>query len=274
MSTSDAEPREHIRVLVDGPVGSLILNRPDKLNAMNAQMLQEFSSGLEELAEDQTVRVIIIRAEGRAFSTGYDLQRGGGYEEPDVVDNFQHLSGHIKRYLALWDCPKPVIAAVHGYCLAGATQMCVFTDITVVAEDAVIGLPKIPIGGGFITPIWSWLVGPKRAKQMAFVAGSTISGATAVDWGWANYSVPADELVAEAERLARDIARTPLPILAMKKYSINRVAELQGFRSSVTLGAETDALLHVSSAVEELRKVLRADGLKEAVRRFENGEIA
>jgi enoyl-CoA hydratase len=273
MTDETPKPDEFVRIVIDGAVGSLVLNRPEKLNAMNLKTLEQFSSGLADLTANEEVRVIIIRGEGRAFSTGYDLQRDGGYEEPEAVKNFHKLARHIERYLELWDCPKPIIAAVHGYCLAGATQMCVFADITIVAEDAKIGLPKIPIGGGFITPIWSWLVGPKRAKQMSFVAGSMIDGRTAVEWGWANYAVPADELVAEAQRLAKDIARTPGPILAMKKHSVNRIADLQGFRATVALGAETDALLHMSAAAEELRAVVRDEGMKEAIRKFEQGEL-
>jgi enoyl-CoA hydratase/carnithine racemase len=134
------------------------------------------------------------------------------------------LERNIARFMKIWDHPKPVIAAVHGYCLAGATQLCVFTDVTVVAEDAKIGLPSIPIGGGYITPLWTPLVGPKRAKQMSFVAGSQISDTTASEWGWANYAVPADELLDNVRALATEISRIPSEILRMKKLAVNRVA--------------------------------------------------
>ncbi|WP_425569133.1 enoyl-CoA hydratase/isomerase family protein [Pseudonocardia xishanensis] len=97
---------------------------------------------------------------------------------------------NVNRYLAIWDHPKPVIAAVHGYCIAGATQMCVFADLTIVAEDARIGEPALPLGGGYIAPLWAPLVGPKRAKELAFLPGNAIDGRTAVEWGWANHAVP------------------------------------------------------------------------------------
>lgn len=256
-------------------VGTLLLNRPDKLNAMNSQMLQEFSEGLAALSDDPDVRVIVIRGAGRCFSTGYDIERkpDGEHVEKDAVSDFVRLKANVDRFQAVWDCPKPVIAAVHGFCLAGATQLCVFADITVVADDAVIGLPKIPVGGGYITPMWTWLVGPKRAKQMAFTAGSSISGSTAADWGWANYSVPADELWDSVAELAEHIARTPAPILRMKKYAINRVADMQGFSASAALGAETDALLHMDSSVKRLSEGIRAQGLKGAIAAFEAGEL-
>jgi enoyl-CoA hydratase len=165
-----------------------------------------------------------------------------------------------------------VIAAVHGYCLAGATQLCIFCDITVVAENAKIGWPSIPVGGGLISPMWSFLVGPKRAKQMSFVAGSQMSGTTSADWGWANYAVPEEELWDNVTNLAREISKVPLEILRMKKYAINRVAEIQGFRSAMSMGAETDALLHFSPAVIELAELIRGKGLKGAIAEFQERE--
>lgn len=273
MTVQRADTREFVDVRIDGQIGWLVLNRPEKLNAMNVAMLAEFSGAVHQLTCDDRVRVIVIRGEGRAFSTGYDIERDSREisEDADAVTDYARLTENIDRFLELWDCPKPVIAAVHGYCLAGATQLCCFCDITVVADDARIGLPKIPVGGGYITPIWTWLVGPKRAKQMSFVSGSSISGRTAADWGWANYAVPADELVDDVRRLATDIARTPAPILTMKKVAVNRIADLQGFRSTVGLGAETDALLHASNAVHALSQGIRDHGLKEAIKQFENG---
>ena len=274
--TEEVQSAQHIEVVVEGPVGWLVLNRPEKLNAMNALMLDQFSQALDSLVANDAVRVVVIRGAGRAFSAGYDIERGSRdytSEHADVIADFERLTGNIDRYLALWDCPKPVIAAVHGYCLAGATQMCVFADITIVAEGATIGLPKIPVGGGYITPIWTWLVGPKRAKQMSFNAGSSITGVVAAEWGWANYAVPDDELWSHVSKLAHEIARTPAQILRMKKYSVNRVLEGQGFRTSVSLGAETDALLHASRAVQELSQAIRENGLKEAIKKFEAGEL-
>jgi enoyl-CoA hydratase/carnithine racemase len=256
----------------DGPVAWLTFNRPERLNALNEQLLTRFGELIDELGADSGVSVIIIRGAGRAFSSGYDLtpQQTDNTKprERTITEDFDRLIGHIRLFERVWDLPKPVIAAVHGYCLAGATQLCVFCDITVVAEEAKIGLPSIPVGGGLISPMWSFFVGPKRAKQMSFVAGSQISGTTSADWGWANYAVPEAELWDNVGELARNISRTPLEILRMKKYSINRVSEVQGFRSAMTMGAETDALLHFSPAVNELQSLIRTRGLKDAITEF------
>lgn len=273
--TDDSSKPPPILVEREGPIGWIVLNRPERLNAMNAEMLAMFDEAFDELASDESVRVLAIRGAGRAFSAGYDIERrtDGDQKHTGVVGDFNRLHKNVERFLRLWDCPKPVIAAVHGYCLAGATQLCLFCDLTVVAEDAVIGMPKIPVGGGFITPMWTWLIGPKRAKQMAFSAGRSISGTTAADWGLANYSVQSERLIDEVRDLAKDFARTPAGIIAMKKYSINRVMDLQGFRTIVGLGAETDALLHASEEVEQLSAGIREYGLKDAIQRFERGEF-
>lgn len=259
----------------DGPITWITLNRPHRLNAMSDELLEELSAALAALRTAGGA-VVGIRGTGRAFSTGYDISSDsdevGKAHERDITDDKRRLEQNIERFFEIWDHPKPVIAAVHGYCLAGATQLCVFTDLTIVAEDAQIGLPSIPIGGGYITPLWMPLIGPKRAKQMSFVAGSKITGTTASEWGWANYAVPADELFAHVRDLADEISKIPGDILTVKKQAINRAAEVQGFRTIAPMGAESDALLHFSKPVKSMAAMIVEHGLKEAIRRFDQRE--
>jgi enoyl-CoA hydratase len=268
---------EEVLVEHDGRTAWVTLNRPERLNALNTALLGRFGEVINELGEDPGVSVVVIRGAGRAFSAGYDLNPAevsiGKSQERSITEDHDRLLSYIKLFERVWDLPKPVIAAVHGFCLAGATQLCVFCDITVVADDAKIGMPSIPVGGGFISPMWSFLVGPKRAKQMSFVAGSQISGTTAAEWGWANYAVPADELWSHVSELAEKIARTPLEILRTKKVAIYRVAEIQGVRTAMSMGAETDALLHFSPAVRELQELIRSEGLKGAIAEFSTRKI-
>ena len=260
----------------DGPLTWLLLNRPERLNAMSDLLQKEMFQALDVLIGDVETRVIAIAGEGRAFSTGYDIQRDeaevGGAHSRDITDDYLRLKNNIDNFMKFWDCPKPVIAAVHGYCLAGATQLCTLCDITVVANDAIIGLPSIPIGGGYITPMWVPFVGPKRAKQMSFQSGSKIDAKTAVDWGWANYSVPAKDLRSHVRELAANIARTPAEILTIKKMAINRVVDVQGFRSIMSLGSEMDAMLHYSGVVQKLVGLIQENGLKNAIEKFQSGE--
>jgi enoyl-CoA hydratase len=253
-----------IKVEHRGPLSWVILDRPDKANALSHELLEEFTAALAELVEEGGP-VIGIRGEGRGFSAGYDLDRVGKPGGADPVADQARLQGYIERYLDIWDHPKPIIAAVHGFCIAGASQMCVFADITVVADDARIGEPKLPIGGGFVAPLWAPLVGPKRAKELAFVVGNSIDGPTAVEWGWANHSVPADKLIPVVEDLAARIARTPPDVLRIKKLSINRAMESMGIRQAASSVAEMDALVHLSPEVQDLRRWVSEVGLGEAV---------
>ena len=245
----------------------IVLDRPDKANALSRELLDELGVALAELA-DEGAPVIGIRGAGRGFSAGYDLGALGKKAELDPIADRARLQGYVDRYLQIWDHPKPVIAAIHGFCMAGATQLCTFTDITVVADDARIGEPKLPIGGGFVAPLWAPLVGPKRAKELAFVVGNSIDGPTAVEWGWANHSVPADDLLPAVEGLARRIALTPPDVLRVKKLSINRAMEAMGIRHATTSAAEMDTLLHLAPEVRELRKWVGEVGLGEAIKRY------
>ncbi|WP_257890872.1 MULTISPECIES: enoyl-CoA hydratase-related protein [Rhodococcus] len=242
-----------------------MLNRPDKANSLSNELLDEFSAALAALATSGGP-VIGIRGAGKGFSAGYDIgQVGKVVADPDPVADRERLARNVNRFLAIWDHPKPVIAAVHGYCIAGATQLCVFTDITFVARNAKIGEPAIPLGGGYIAPLWAPLVGPKRAKELAFVPGNSIDGTTAVEWGWANHAVDEQDLIGEVEALAARIARTPSDILRIKKLSINRSMEAMGVRTAAQGGAEMDALLHLSPSVAEVRRFVAEVGLKGAI---------
>jgi enoyl-CoA hydratase len=260
---------ETIRVEHEASVSWIILDRPEAANALSPRLLEEFSGALDALKEEGAP-VIAIRAEGKGFCAGMDLGDYGSAHSgpPDVAADRDRLHRNVERWLAIWDHPKPVIAAVHGYCLGVAAQMCVFADLTIVAEDARIGEPAVPIGGGYIAPTWVHLVGPKRAKEFAFVPGNAIDGATAVEWGWANHAVPASDLLDAVRSLAERIALVPSEILRIKKLSINRAAEAAGFRQALSGISEMDSLLHATPAVLAMRARMREEGLKSIMEEF------
>lgn len=256
-------------VLIEhGPAISwIVLNRPDQANALSAEMLDAFSAALEAL-KTEGAPVIGVRANGHGFCSGMDLGKYGGSKSEGPAADVARLQRNVERWLAIWDHPKPVIAAIHGYCLGVGAQLCVFADITLVADDARIGEPGLPIGGGYIAPTWTALVGPKRAKEFAFLPGNWIDGRTAVEWGWANHSLPADRLVPVAEALAARMALVSPAVLRAKKMAINRAADAQGWRLSTAGIAETDALLHVEPDVLRIRERIEADGLKAVLAEF------
>jgi enoyl-CoA hydratase len=250
MSTNDGTPP--VLTHVEGTTGHLVLNRPEKLNALSAELLSRFDMALDELLADAAVRCIIVRGAGTSFSAGYDIgpTRPGGDGEigqPSSVADWAKIRGGIERWLRVWHCAKPVIAAVHGYCLGGATQLAVCCDLTVVARDAVIGWPALPLGAGLLGPTSAWLIGPKKAKELSFIAGSRMTGTEAHQLGWANHAVPELQVLPTATRLAALIGRTPPELLALKKQAVNKVMDTQGFSAAVMAGAEFDALAHASA---------------------------
>lgn len=261
-----------VEVSRDGRVGWIVFNRPEKLNALNPEAFAQFRAAREELEKDDTIRCIVLRGEGRAFSVGFDVDRDSQYLKQSrrkALEDWDHLREIMNHWLEVWRCPKPVIAAVHGYCMGLATQLAVCCDLTVVAKDAVIGWPSLPLGGGLLSPVSCWLVGPKKAKELSFIAGSRMSGEEAWELGWANYAVEADELAPKAAALAAKIARTPPDLLRLKKLALNRLMDIQGFTETIMAGAEFDAIAHDSEGMVAISEKVSELGLKGAIAWFE-----
>lgn len=254
-----------IRLERGSNVDWIVFDRRDAANAFNAAMLARFSAVLGECAEGGAP-VLAIRGEGKGFSAGMDL---GEYNaQGSATDDVLRLSSYVDRWKAILAHPKPVIVAVHGYCVGVAAQLASFADILIVAEDARISEPAIPIGGGFIAPTWVNQVGARRAKEFAFLPGNWIDGTAAQEWGWANAAVPAERLVECVEALAARIALVPPGVLAVKKRSINRAMQAAGFDIALSAVAESDAILHLDPDVRGIREELRSNGLKGTIAQF------
>ena len=258
-----------VTTTVDGRIAHVTLDRPMKLNAMNDQLLEEFSATIATLGADDAVSVIVVAGAGKNFSVGFDVDPGNGYSEAAAglspYADWASLRRNIERWLAVWDTPKPVISAIEGYCMGGATMLAVCTDITVVSEDATLGWPAIPLGGGLLSPTTAWLIGPKKAKELSFIAGSSLTGSEAAALGWANHAVPAGTALEKADSLAAKIAKMPLDLLRLKKLALNRFLDQQGFRESVLMGAEWDAIAHTSPATHVMTDKVKELGLKGAI---------
>jgi len=158
---------------------------------------------------------------------------------------------------------------VHGYCLAGATQLCVSTDMIFVADNAQIGFPSIPAGAGYVSAFWNWMVGPHRTKYLAFLPGSRISGKEAESMGFATRAFPAENLEKETYDYAQRVAKVPAQKLRLEKLAINRAMDLRGFRVSVQAGAEFDAIFHFGPGNEEIREIQKERGLRGAIKWYE-----
>ena len=192
------QANQDLLVDFDGPITWITLNRPAKRNALTHGMFETLRSTLES-EKTSGSKVIVIRGAGGNFSAGHDLSSDSvEVNEPgDSLDDLNRQRFYLDTFFQIFDHPKPIIAAVDGYCIAGATQILPFCDFVVTTETAAIsGSPMIPLGGGFITPLLAFKIGISRAKLLSFIPGKSISGKEAVEWGLAVQSVPAADLIA------------------------------------------------------------------------------
>lgn len=262
----------NVRVERDGRVVTVTLNRPEKLNAITTELQLDLLGALDEAAADPGVHVVVVAGEGRAFCAGYDVAGGNDFTADPPADR-QWLEQVLRGWLRIWDLPIPVIAQVHGACLAGGTQLAAICDVTFVAHDAVVGTPQLPLGAGYVSSFWAWFVGPKRAKEIFLPTGTMLSAEQVVAMGLFNRVVEAGRLAEEVRTYAAQVARTPRDVLGLQKLAINRTQDAQGFRQALLQGAEIDAIAHTSPSVREVHQVIGQRGLREALRAFEAGEL-
>src|SRR3954469_18134865 len=233
-------------ILVDEPrprVRRITMNRPDKRNSLIHTLRGAILDTLRAHDQDPDVSVTIIRGAGPSFSAGYDL--GGGNEGLDMPYYTPGGDGQWPRHvtegwMSIWDLAKPVIAQVHGYCLAGGSELATGCDLVYVAEDAKIGYPAVRFGVGDMH-FHAWLCGMRAAMEM-MLTGDSMSGVEAVELGWANRAYPEDRLGDEVVKLAERIALVPPDIAQLNKRVVHRGMEIMGLRSAIRAGTELCAL--------------------------------
>ncbi|HEY6598133.1 MAG TPA: crotonase/enoyl-CoA hydratase family protein [Pseudomonadales bacterium] len=253
----------------------ITLNRPDKLNALTLELQAELCEALWEADNDTSVHCVIIRGAGRAFSAGYDLT-GAGHrpsvsrvESPEnayrggrsIDDDAWQLERAQRFRMALFDMHKPSIAQVHGYCLAGGTDVALLCDMIVAATDATFGFPPARDLGALPNNLWLYHVGPQWAKRLT-LTGDTVTGAEAAEIGLVLKAVPLENLAGEVEQLADRLALIDPDLLSANKRIINLGLELMGARTLQRLAAENDVRGHNTAAARNYMKSVRENGLK------------
>ncbi|MBI4329157.1 MAG: crotonase/enoyl-CoA hydratase family protein [Chloroflexi bacterium] len=254
----------------------LTLNRPEKLNALNAGLQDEIIQAAQEAEEDRDIRVVVIKGAGRAFSAGYDItpspDREHGQRQITMQEDWFGLQKTVRRWRTLWDLTKPVIAQVHGYCVAGGTDLAFHCDMVVAAEDAQIGFPAVRSMGCPPTHMWTYLCGPQWAKRI-LLTGDLVDGKTAERIGLVLKAVPLAGLDAEVDRLARRLAMVPWDLLAANKSIVNRAIELMGRDVLQQISGQTDAVGHQAPIVGEFNRMAAEKGLKAALQ-WRDGKFA
>jgi enoyl-CoA hydratase len=239
----------------------LVLNRPSKLNAISRELREALTSALEDAESDDRVRVIAIAGAGRAFCSGYDLSEG---QPADAWVWREVLAEDVAATLAVWRCPKPVIAQVHGYALAGGLELAMACDLIVAAEDSRLGEPEIRFGSAPVTLLMPFLIGQKRTREL-LMTGDLIDAREAERIGLVNRVVPLDRLSAEVDALADRLARVPPDVMAPTKLMLNRAMEAGGFAEAVELGLDLQSFINMSETSRAFDEIVRRDGLKAAL---------
>lgn len=251
----------------------ITLNRPEKLNALSRQLQRELNHALIEADDDTEVHCVILKGAGRAFSAGYDLSPGARSAQPPeehrrtgrtIEDDAWRLEQAQRDRMMIFDMHKPVIAQIHGYCLAGGTDLALLCDMIIAAENAVIGFPPVRSMGGPPHHMWIYQVGPQWAKRM-LLTGDSISGADAARIGLVLQAVPPEHLTEAVEALADRMAMIDSDLLSINKRSVNLALELMGARTMQRLAAELDARGHQAKAVSDFNRIAREEGLKAAL---------
>ena len=252
-----------------GPIAYLTLNRPEKLNALNAELMLEFREAMGIVEADTEVRALIITGAGRAFSSGFDIEKGDDSIDPlsGTPDAWRtRLQGLVETFMTVWNCSKPVIAAVNGYALGGACELVQVCDIKIASDRAIMGEPEIRAGFGPPLLITPYSVNLAHAKEL-LLTGDTVDANEAARIGLVNRVVPHDKLMAECEKVAKKICLLPQLGVKLTKEAVNRAMEEMGFLNSIKHNLDLMTLFDTSTSPEqeEFNAISEASGLRAAL---------
>lgn len=265
-------------------LGIILLNRPEKMNTLNEAVIARIAEAVDRATASADVRAIILRGAGRTLCAGYDLnpgprpagwsgQRVYGAPSPppragawDPVRDYMFMGNNMRRFMKLWECPKPVLAQLHGYALGGGTDLVLCADLIFMAEDAHIGYPPSRVYGTPTTMLWVYRLGLEHAKQF-LLSGDAIDAATAYRIGLVSKVVPAERLTEETEAYAKRYAHIPANQLALNKLLINQAFENMGLRTTQMFGTFFDGVTRHTEEALRWRESFQEIGFRETIRR-------
>ena len=268
------------RAGTDDRVGIITLNRPEKLNALSQELLYDFDAALHDMEADHTIRVIVVKGAGRAFSAGYDLTPSQKTGADAVVRRHRGVDDKGRRLLMgirtgmqqitdihmyFWNMAKVTIAQVHGYAVAGGCEMAMMADLVVAADDAQLGHPGLRgLGTSRTGVIWPLVIGMRKAKEL-YYTGENVTGTEAEEIDMINYAWPKEELEDRTLAFADRLANISADHLAILKVNMNRFYENMGIYSSVRSSTDLDAAGQFTEFSYDWQEKMREEGLKDAL---------
>ncbi len=260
-----------------GPAAWITINRPEKLNALNGAVLEGLNAGLDRAEVDDEVKVVVVTGAGeRAFSAGYDLSAEAAHSDIPAHEWHHVLGVDIDATMRLWAFPKPTVAAVRGYCLAGGCELAMACDIVVSGLSGRFGEPEIRYGSGPVTLLMPFILGQKKTNELLFT-GDMIGAEAAERAGMINRVVPDGDVESAVTQLVAKIAPTPLPVLRLTKIALVRAYEAMGLRQAVSANLDLSSMLNAADTPEqrEFMEIVKSQGLKAALAWRDNryGEV-
>lgn len=258
---------ETIRLRVEGRVAVLTLNRPKVLNAFNRDLMREVTQAMKACVESPSVLAIVVHGEGRAFSAGFDMKASSGAANRDGEEWRRVLREDLDFIIQFWDCPKPTVAAVHGYCLAGAFELALACDMTIAAEGTRFGEPEVRFGASIVCLLLPWMTTPKLAKELLLTGNDRIDASRAHAMGIVNDVVPAGTELERAMRVANDLCAASPAAVRITKEAINRSYATMGMRDALLAAVDAAVVNEMTggAARTEFNRLLREQGLKAAL---------
>ena len=260
-------PYTTIELVREGPVAIISLNRPQKLNAINAAMIDEINLALDDIEANDSTLAIVVHGNGRAFSSGFDLQAGVAANRSTEAEWRAAIDADLELIMRFWHSSKPTIAAVHGYALAGGFEIALACDMTVCDSSSLFGEPELRFGSSIVALLLPWYVNPKRARKMLLTGQDRMSADEALQHGIVNEIVADGEALTRGLALAHEVALMDPDSVRMTKQAINQTYEIMGLGKSLRMGADTS--VKIETLETELRKqfnqILRSDGMKAAL---------
>lgn len=259
-----------VELEIAGSIAQITLNRPEKLNAIDAAMLDALEQAIDVAEKRDDVRVVLLNGNGRAFSAGFDMASSKADSE-DETGRAARIRSELQRdfnvIMRFWDCPKPTVAAVHGYCLGSAMEMTAVCDITIAADDCCFGAPEVKYGSGIVCLILPWVVGLKHAKELILAGSSDIDAQRAQAIGLVNHVVDAASLQQTARAMAMQIAGNDALAMRLTKQAINRSLEIAGMRQALAEALEFDVRIETTDTAESraFNAIMEKGGLKAAI---------
>jgi enoyl-CoA hydratase/carnithine racemase len=252
---------------VDDRVATIQLNRPERMNALNQNLVAEIVAAVAEADADPAVRVVMITAAGgKAFSSGYDIKESAQQPKRGLKEWRARMQKDIKFTYSVWDCSKPVIAVINGYCLAGALEFVMCCDVRYCSTDAKFGAVEARFSNGIATMIMPWLVG-QRCRALIYT-GDIFDANEAFHLGLVDKVFPKEALEAETIKIARRMSRVSADCLKWNKRAINGTFEIMGLRNAIQYGSEASAIMDATGSpeAEKFDEIRRSEGLQAALK--------